>query len=148
MSDSCVFCEIVGGRSPVSIVYDDDRIMCFMTLRPIRPGECTIIPKNHIDQFTDIPDDLSAHIMVIAQHVARNIRRVFAPRRVGMVVHGFGVPHAHLVMVPLHDTTDITSLRFVRIDNGEVVIDHRQLPLVDRSVLDEHAAQLSVEHAG
>ncbi len=148
MGTSCIFCEIVAGRSPASVVYDDDRAMCLMTLRPTRPGECMVIPKNHIDHFTDMPDDLSAHIMVIAQRVARNIRREFGPQRVGMVVHGFGVAHAHLILVPQHETTDITSLRFVRVDDGEVVIDHRQVPAVDRSVLDEHAAQLALEHAG
>ena len=55
----CVFCEIVAGRSPASIVHEDDSSLCLMTLRPTRLGECVVIPKNHIDHFIDIPEDLT-----------------------------------------------------------------------------------------
>ena len=122
--------------------------MCFMTLRPTRPGECMVIPKEHIDHFMDIPDELAAHIMIIAQQVARNMQRVFEPKRIGMVVHGFGVPHAHLILVPQHDITDITSGRFAKIENGKVMFDHKQLPLLDRTALDEHAEKLRIEDVG
>ena len=62
MSKQCKFCEIVSEHSPASVVYEDEKVMCFMTLRPTREGECVIIPKEHIDHFTDIPDELAAHI--------------------------------------------------------------------------------------
>lgn len=77
MSDQCPFCEIVAGRSSASVVYTDDQAMCFMTLRPTRLGECMVIPKKHIDHFTDIPDELAAHIMVIAQQVGRKMQTQF-----------------------------------------------------------------------
>lgn len=98
MSKQCKFCEIVSGHSPASVVYEDEKAMCFMTLRPIREGECVVIPKEHIDHFTDIPDEIATHIMVIAQRVGRNMCKQFGGIRIGLVVHGFGVPHAHLIL--------------------------------------------------
>ncbi len=53
--DSCIFCEIVDRRAEASVVYEDEQIMAFMTIRPVNPGEFLIIPKQHIDHFCDIP---------------------------------------------------------------------------------------------
>lgn len=50
----CVFCEILAGRAPVSMIYEDDEVAAFMSLYPSRPGECLVIPKEHIDCFTDV----------------------------------------------------------------------------------------------
>ena len=109
---SCVFCRIVNHQEPASIIYEDDWLMAFMGIRPIHPGKCLVIPKEHIDHFTDIADTTAQHIMVIAQKIGRRMREVFNPQRVGMVVHGFGVPHAHLITIAQHHEDDITSGRF------------------------------------
>jgi histidine triad (HIT) family protein len=144
MIGDCIFCDIVAGRSPASVVYADDQAMCFMTCRPTRLGECMVIPRKHIDHFTDIPDELAAHMMVIAQRISRKMLSQFEGNRIGMVIHGFGVPHAHLILLPQQDTTDITSGRFAKIEAGKIVYDHKQIQMLDREVLDEHAARLRI----
>ena len=83
---ACVFCRIVAGREPCSRVHEDDISLGFMGIRPARPGELMIIPKEHIDHFCDIPDDLAAHILLVAQRLSRAIRRTLSPPRVGLVV--------------------------------------------------------------
>jgi histidine triad (HIT) family protein len=117
--------------------------MAFMTLRPFSPGECLVIPIAHVDHFTDVDDETSQRIMVLAQRIGRRMRRVFTLKRVGFVVHGFGVPHAHLVLVPQNGPDDITSGRYARIEDGRVVFDMSHIPLADRALLDEHAKLLS-----
>jgi histidine triad (HIT) family protein len=138
----CIFCEIVEGREPASVIYDDDRILAFMSLQPAQPGECLIIPKQHIDHFTDIPDDLASHIIVIGQRIGRKMMQAFSPKRVGMAVHGFGVPHAHLIIVPQHNTDDITSGRFARIVGEEIVFDLSEVKIASRNELNIHAQML------
>jgi histidine triad (HIT) family protein len=144
MEHPCVFCEIVDGRAPASIVHEDERTIAFMSIQPSQQGECMVVPKQHIDHFTDIPDDFAAHIMTIAQKIGRRMRVVFAPRRVGMVVHGFGVPHAHLLLIPQHNTDDITSARFARIEGEKIVFDLNQIPFANRNELDRQAKELSI----
>jgi histidine triad (HIT) family protein len=139
---SCIFCEIVAGRAPVSIVHEDDAIMAFMALRGVIPGEVCVIPKAHIDHFTDIPDDLAARIMVRGQRIARRMLEVYKPLRMGMIVHGFGVAHAHLVLVPQHGPDDLTSARLARIENGKVVF-RLDAPEIPRAELDRQAKELS-----
>ena len=110
---------------------------------PINPGELMLIPKQHIDHFCDVPDALAARIMTLAQRFARSIRRELEPLRVGLVVHGFGVPHAHLIVVPQHCPTDITSSRFAYLNAGQIEYGIQHVPEVPRGELDLMAASLS-----
>lgn len=142
MQAACPFCAIVEGTGPVSLVYEDDQTMAFIPLQPIYPGSCIVIPKPHIDHFTDVPDELAAQVMRVAQRIGRKIRQVYHPLRVGMVVHGFGVHHAHLNLIPQHDPLDITYKHLARIEGDEVKFDLKMLPEPSRSELDAMAQRL------
>ncbi|MEC5399868.1 HIT family protein [Uliginosibacterium sp. H1] len=144
IDSACPFCEIVAGRAPASVVYADDVIIAFTTIRQTRAGECLVIPKAHIDHFTDIPDALAAHIMVVAQKLGRRMREAFDPLRVGMVVHGFGVAHAHLIVVPQHDPSDIVSGQHAFLDDGVIRFDGNLIPPTQRDELDAIAARLAI----
>jgi len=140
---TCIFCEIVAGRSTASFVYRDEMVTAFMTIQPTAAGECLVIPNEHIDHFTDISDSVSSHIMVVAQRIARRMRNLFPLQRVGFLVHGYGVAHAHLILVPQQGPYHLASDRFARVEDGKVVFDLSMLPMPDRSTLDEHARLLS-----
>ncbi len=141
----CVFCSIVIGESPASIVYESEAVLGFMTLQPTRPGECLLIPKAHIDHFTDIPNEIASEIIIAANRIGRKLLNHFDPLRVGMVVHGFGVSHAHLILVPQHDFHDITSARFASIVGDEIVFNLKNIPKPDRKELDRQAALLRID---
>ena len=138
----CVFCRIVGGQEPASRVIEDDRIVAFMILRPIHAGECLIIPKDHVDHFCDLDDDISCHIMRKAQQLSRVIRERFEVPRVGLVVHGFGVAHAHLIIVPLMEPGDITSQKHARLEDGKLRFGMSHIPKTPRRELDRVAKLL------
>ena len=140
---SCIFCEIATRRAPASLVFEDESILAFMTLQPSAQGECLVIPRAHIDHFTDVPDALAQRIMVVAQHIGRRMRDIFPLQRVGFLVHGYGVPHAHLIIVPQQGPFHLTSDRFARIADGRVVFDLSRIPVADRAVLDQHAQRLA-----
>ena len=143
IESTCVFCDRVAARKPLSRVHEDDVSLGFMARRPIHPGELLVIPKEHIDHFSDLPDALAAHIVAVAQRLSRMMRRILEPSRVGLVVHGFGVPHAHLSVVPLERSTDITSARYARLESGELSFSEEQVPFASRRELDAVAALLS-----
>jgi len=139
----CIFCEIVHRRADASVVYEDEQIMAFMTIRAINPGEFLVIPKVHVDHFCDISDDLSCHIILHAQRLSRNLRERLKPDRVGLVVHGYGVAHAHLVVVPLHESSDIVSSKHVHVEHGEVKYSDKLVPETPRAELNRLARILS-----
>lgn len=136
---SCVFCSVVSTVEPASRVFEDDDVVAFMDIRPVRPGQTLIVPKEHIDHFSDLPDRLGARVFQLGQQLARAMRRTLNPKRVGMVVHGFGVPHAHLVVLPLEHAWDITASQYSSIENGRVIFRWEQVPIAPRSDLDELA---------
>ena|ERR1051326_3413675 len=141
---NCVFCRIVSKELPASLIYEDEQVMCFMDIHPVDTGACMVIPKQHIDHFTDLPDLLASHIVLTAQKVGRNILRELHAQRVGYVVHGYGVPHAHFNIVPLNRADDIVSAKAARIVDGQIVFDDSFLPTVDHTELDKVAALLKL----
>ena len=142
---TCVFCRIVAGESPASIIWQDEEAMALMNLRAVNKGECMVIPKEHIDHFTSIPDPLAAKIMLVAQRIGRKILQLYQPQRIGYVVHGYGVPHAHFLIVPQNDPNDITSRRFIRVVDGRIEFTEQHLPLNPREELAERAAELAID---
>ena len=142
---ACSFCDIVNGTGPVSLVHEDELTMAFIPLQPIYPGACIVIPKAHIDHFTDLPDDLATHVMVVSQRIGRKIMKIYQPLKVGMVVHGFGVRHAHLNLIPQYDPLDITYKHLAHIEDGEVKFTEKHLPHLTREELDALAAVLRLD---
>lgn len=132
----CIFCSIVRGESAASFLHQDDRCVAFLNTRPINPGEFMVIPREHIDHFTDIPDDLAGHIMIVGQRLGRRMLTEFKPARVGYVVHGFGVPHAHLNVVPQHEPIDIVSSKHVVVEGSSFRISDENLASPSREELD------------
>jgi histidine triad (HIT) family protein len=139
----CIFCSIAKGESEASFLYQDEHCLAFMNIRPINLGEFMVIPRKHIDHFTDLPDELACHILVVAQRLGRNLLRELRPQRIGYVVHGFGVAHAHLNVVPLHESSDIISAKHVVITDDTFSISVERLSIPDRTELDALAMRLA-----
>ncbi len=139
---NCIFCDIVSGKEESSKIFEDDHIIAFMNIRPVNAGEFLIIPKIHIDHFIDLPGELVSHILLTAQKLSNNLMKRMNPLRIGYLVHGFGVSHAHLNVIPLNSPTDIVSMKQLMVVKGQIVDDITLLPLPTRSELDKIAAEL------
>lgn len=71
------------------------------------------------------------------------MRSAFPLERVGFLVHGYGVAHAHLTIVPQQGPHHLTSERFARVVDGRVAFNMSAIPVADRATLDEHARRLA-----
>jgi histidine triad (HIT) family protein len=138
----CIFCKIIAGEVESSNVYEDAQILAFMDIQPVRVGQVLIIPKEHIDHFSDIPDELAAKIFMKAHEISKVIKSKLKPERVGLVVHGYGVPHAHMIVVPQENEDDITSGRMAEIKDGKIHFTVKRLPVASREELDSIAKSL------
>lgn len=95
MEDS-IFTKIYKGEIPGEIIYDDEQCFVLLTIEPITPGHCLVVPKEQIDHLWDVEDALYQHLMQIAKQMAGRLRQAYDYTRIGMLVEGFGVPHAHV----------------------------------------------------
>ncbi|MGH2561887.1 MAG: HIT family protein [Thermomicrobiales bacterium] len=77
MSDvtDCVFCQIVEGMEPASIVHADDVAMAIMTIGPVNTGHVMVIPMRHAAQLADLDEEIGMHLFRIAQRTAAAIRQ-------------------------------------------------------------------------
>src|SRR5690606_8154005 len=109
----CLFCAIGSRELPVNVVYEDDTIVAFLDIHPIRPGHTQIIPRVHCDSFDELPQQLAGHIMSTGQRLARVLKKTYDVDRVGFLFTGGDIAHAHAHLVPLVAKDDITSRRYI-----------------------------------
>jgi len=75
----CVFCQIVAGKSPASIFYEDDAVLGFMTIKPVTRGHALVIPKRHAAYLADLGEETGRHLWTITQRTAAAIRKSGLP---------------------------------------------------------------------
>ena len=66
---SCVFCEVVAGRSPAIRIFEDDNYLAILDIRPFTRGHTLVFPKQHTTDLTDTPPDTLADMVALAQRI-------------------------------------------------------------------------------
>lgn len=105
----CLFCRLLAGAVPGSIVYRDDRVAAFMDLMPVNVGHVLVVPLRHAIGLADLDPADGARMFAVAQRVAAAIRR--SPARCDGInifladgaAAGQEVFHAHLHVIPRFD---------------------------------------------
>ncbi len=107
--NECIFCKISNKEVIAHVVYDDDKVIAFLDKHPINPGHLLVIPKKHESDFYNLDSDTYSHLMNVVKNLASIVERAMNPKKVGLIVAGFDIPHTHIHIVPMHDYHDITS---------------------------------------
>ncbi len=110
---STLFSRIIRGEIPGRFVWRDEHCVAFLTIAPLRPGHALVVPKNEVDEWTDAPEDLLTHLLMVAKHIGAAQKTGFGAPRAGMVIAGFEVPHLHVHVFPAWDIDDFD---FNRVD--------------------------------
>ncbi|MEV8504001.1 HIT family protein [Actinoplanes sp. NPDC051475] len=106
-----IFSRIISGELPGRIVWSDDRVAAFLTIAPLTPGHTLVVPRAEVDEWTDLEPELVAHLMTVSHTVGAALKRAFDAPRIGLIVAGFEVPHAHVHVFPAHDMADFDFAR-------------------------------------
>jgi histidine triad (HIT) family protein len=72
--NECIFCYILSGKLPSSIVYQDDRCTALMDIQPVNPGHVLVIPNSHATYLTDLAEDTSAQLFRVGWRIAAALR--------------------------------------------------------------------------
>ncbi|TFG67898.1 MAG: HIT domain-containing protein [Anaerolineales bacterium] len=106
----CIFCDIIAGKIPASVVYEDTHTLAFMDLRQANPGHVLIVPKIHVEKITDCPLDIAAALLPVVVKVAQAVQQAFNPDGLSITqANGAAamqeVPHIHIHVIPryFHD---------------------------------------------
>ena len=71
----CVFCEILAGRAPASVIHRDARSCAFMDILPVNTGHVLVIPVSHAAFLAELDPEAGADLFRVGQRVAAAIRR-------------------------------------------------------------------------
>ncbi|MCE7936418.1 HIT family protein [Candidatus Saccharibacteria bacterium CPR2] len=118
-----IFTKIIKGEIPCHKVYEDDKVIAFLDIHPVSEGHTLVVSKKQIDHLWDLEDDLYLHLMSVSKKIANRIREVINPPRVGVMVEGFEVPHAHYHIFPLYKGLKATMAEY----SPELEPDHSKL---------------------
>jgi histidine triad (HIT) family protein len=115
-----IFTKIIKGVIPAHKIYEDDKTLAFLDIRPVQPGHTLVIPKNPIDHLWDLPDEDYQAVMATCKKVALRLRDVLGVARVGVKVMGEEVPHAHVQLIPFNTISQYNSPPNLNADQNEL----------------------------
>ena len=72
--ETCVFCELVARKRPVSVIGETADILAFMDIQPVNPGHALVIPKRHAPYLADLDPTLAGYIFAMGMRVAAGLR--------------------------------------------------------------------------
>lgn len=105
-----IFTRIIQGEIPCHKVAESTQFLAFLDIRPVAVGHTVVVPKQEIDYFFDLDDQMLADLMHFAKGVARALRETVPCKRIGLSVVGLEVPHVHLHLIPLQTMEDMNFL--------------------------------------
>jgi diadenosine tetraphosphate (Ap4A) HIT family hydrolase len=126
-----IFTRIIDGDIPGTFVWRDERCVAFMSINPMAHGHTLVVPIDEVDHWVDASPELAAHLFDVTRVIARAQHAAFSPERVGVIIAGYEVPHAHIHVIP---TNHMGQLSFAN-----------AAPSVDRETLDRTAGAIRVE---
>ena len=144
--NKCVFCEIVTRRiDPELTVFEDEQVIARVSLgqKPGNHGHVLIIPKKHIQNIYELPEELNAPLMSALRLLSRATKKAFAAegihiRQNNEPAAGQDVFHLHFHVIPRYQGDEFDTKKYER------------LPLQKRIELSERlkpAVQSEMQHA-
>jgi histidine triad (HIT) family protein len=104
---STLFSKIIAGEIPCYKVAEDENFYAFLDINPLVRGHTLVVPKQETDYLFDLEDPLLGAMMLFSKRVAGAIQKAIPCKRVGLMVLGLEVPHAHIHLIPIHKESDM-----------------------------------------
>lgn len=104
--DNCKFCDIISGNIEDYKIWENERFVLLLDICPVKLGHCMLIPKIHVESIYDLDDNLTFELYNLARKMSKPILRYTGAKKIGLLIKGFSVQHAHLHLVPLNNENE------------------------------------------
>ena len=115
-----LFTRIINGEIPCHKICEDENYFAFLEIRPINPGHTLVVPKKEVNYLFDVDDDCLGGMMVFAKKIAHAIQKEVKCKRLGVMVAGLEVPHAHIHLIPISEISDLNFDRQQPAENDDL----------------------------
>ncbi len=106
-----IFSKIINGEIPCHKILENEKYLAFLDVRPVNPGHTLVIPKKEVDYIFDADDSLLSELIVFAKKVAKAIEKEVPCKKIGVMVAGIEVAHAHIHLIPINSVGDLNFAR-------------------------------------
>jgi histidine triad (HIT) family protein len=116
----CAFCAIVGGAES-HLVLEDERCLAFLDHRPVFPGHCLLVPKDHFETLADLPPAEVAPLFLRARDLAAAVEEGMGADGTFVAINNRvsqSVPHVHVHVVPRRKKDGLRGFFWPRLRYG------------------------------
>jgi len=102
-----IFSKIIKGEIPSYKIAENEDYFAFLDINPLTKGHTLVIPKQETDYIFDLNEELYTGLWLFARKLGQAIESVVDCKRIGLIVMGLEVPHAHIHVVPMNTENDL-----------------------------------------
>lgn len=104
----CIFCKIAIGEISANKIYEDDNLLAFLDVMPVRPGHALIIPKKHFATILTATDDVSSKIIALSKKIGKKMIEELNADGFNIINNtnsaaGQKIFHVHLHVIPRYE---------------------------------------------
>ena len=125
-----IFTKIIHGDIPCYKVAEDEKNIAFLDISPLKKGHTLCVPKLEVDELYELPSEDYNSLMSFSQRVAKALKLSVPCARVGSIVLGMEVPHAHLHLVPINAEHELSFA------NTRVQLTNEEMAALAQSISD------------
>jgi histidine triad (HIT) family protein len=106
--NACIFCRIAQKQVPANLVYEDEKALAFLDIRPLNEGHTLVIPKAHYETVFDIPQELITYLHGITKRVAIAVKKATKADGISIIQQNGKaasqeVLHLHVHVIPRYE---------------------------------------------
>lgn len=111
---STIFTKIITGEVPGHMIWQDAKCAAFLDISPLTYGHTLVVPREEIDMWTEVPEDLNAHVYTVASRIGAAQVKGLGAVRSGLIIQGYEVPHVHMHVFPTQSVADFDMTKIIR----------------------------------
>lgn len=101
----CIFCDIINKNANAEILFENEKVISFLDIRPVNYGHTLVITKNHFENFLSVPDDELFELIKITKVMSNAIIKSLNPEGFNIVANngkaaGQSIFHFHFHIIP------------------------------------------------
>ena len=106
-----IFSRIIAGEIPRYRIAESEHCYAFLDINPLVKGHTLVVPKVEVDNLFDLDDATTSQLHIFSKKVAKAIDASIDCKRVGVMVIGTEVPHAHIHLIPFKKESEMDITR-------------------------------------
>lgn len=99
--------KIIHGEIPSYKIFEDEHTYVFLDIYPKQTGHTLVIPKVEVGSFEELEEPFATNLWNTSRYIARTLKNVYQSKKVGVIIEGLEVEHAHVHLIPINQPGDL-----------------------------------------